>query len=69
MGELKRSRDNKMISGVFAGISKKYGWDLSLLRLAYVAIAFFSAGLLPVGIYIAAAIIIPEEDITFPRAD
>lgn len=64
MKDLRKSKDNKMLSGVLAGISKQYNWDLNLLRLLYFLIALFSAGFVWVIIYIAAAMIIPEEDDT-----
>lgn len=66
MGELKRSRDNRMFAGVLAGVSKQYGWDLGLIRLIYFLVALFSAGTIPVVAYVAAAVMIPEEDYEGP---
>ena len=62
MGELRRSRDNKMLAGVFGGISDKYGWDVSLIRVFFVIITLLSAGVGGIVIYIAAVLIIPEDN-------
>ena len=62
MGELRRSKSDVVFSGVLGGIAKQYSWDASMLRLIYYLITLFSAGLFGVIVYLAAAMIIPEED-------
>jgi len=59
---LYRSRTNKKISGVCAGIGDYFNIDPTVVRVAFVLLAFIS-GIIP-GIlaYIVLALIIPEED-------
>lgn len=61
MGDLKRSKDNKMVYGVLAGIAEKYNWDVGMLRLIYFLIALFSAGVMWIILYLIASMIIPED--------
>ena len=58
---LRRSRSNKMVGGVLAGIADYYGLDATVLRLVYVLATIFTAfaGVL---VYIVAWLIIPLED-------
>ena len=60
MKKLYRSRNNKMIAGVCGGIAEYFGWDSTLVRLAFALFAISGGG----GIlaYIVAAMIIPEAD-------
>lgn len=56
---LYRSRNEKMLAGVLGGISERFGWEVTMLRLLVVVTALFS-GVFPVLIgYIIAAMIIP----------
>ena len=56
---LYKSRNNKMICGVCAGIGKYFGIDPTLIRLGFAAFTCFAgSGIL---IYLVAAIIIPKE--------
>lgn len=56
---LYKSRDNRMISGVCAGIAEYFGIDPTLVRLAWVVFSLLGgSGLLA---YIIAAIIVPEN--------
>jgi phage shock protein C len=54
-----------MIAGVCAGFALHYGWDLNLVRILTVVIAFFSGGLGLVA-YLAAWVIIPEAPNALP---
>lgn len=61
MKRLTRSRNNKVFSGVFAGLGEFFGIDPTILRIVYVIIAFtnpFNA----LVVYGLASIIIPEND-------
>lgn len=58
MRTLSKSRDKK-IAGVCGGIAEYFGWDPTIVRLAW-AILVFCAGTGFVA-YILAAIIMPEE--------
>ena len=49
-----------MISGVCGGIAEYFGWDPSIVRLVFAIFALTAgSGILA---YIAAAVILPEED-------
>lgn len=58
---LRRSRSNKMVGGVLAGIADYYGLDATVLRVVYTLATIFTAfaGVL---VYIVAWLIIPLED-------
>lgn len=56
-----RSRDNKWVAGVLGGLSEYFGVDVTLLRLAFLALVlFFDVGVLVVA-YIVMAIVVPLE--------
>ena len=56
--KLYKSRDNRMISGVCAGIAEYFNMDPTIIRLACVLFSLLGgSGLLG---YIIAAIVIPE---------
>ena len=60
MKKLYRSNHDKMIAGVCGGLAAYFGVDSSLVRLGFVVFSLvFGSGLLA---YLAAAIIIPQED-------
>lgn len=63
-----RSRDNKMISGVCAGLATYFNLDPTLVRLLYVLISLASVGI-GVVIYIVMVLVFPEEPLqnTEPR--
>lgn len=54
-----RSRDDRMVAGVCAGIADYLAVDPTLVRIAAVVAAVFSAGAIVVG-YVAAWILMPE---------
>ena len=57
--KLYRSRTDKKICGVCAGLAKYFGIDPTLVRLGAVALVLFAGcGVLA---YIIAALVIPEE--------
>lgn len=57
--KLYKSRDNKKLGGVCAGIGEYFDIDPTLVRLAWVFITLFAgAGLLA---YIIAALVIPRK--------
>lgn len=61
MKRLTRSRNNKVFSGVFAGLGDYFGVDATILRIIYVIIAFANPFYALI-VYGIAAIIIPEDD-------
>lgn len=56
---MKRSSD-KMIAGVCAGIAEHFGWDTTLVRVAYVLLSIFSAGFPGLLVYIILWFIMPD---------
>lgn len=57
--KLYKSRTNIKIDGVCAGLAKYTGIDVTLVRLAMVALVWFGGSGIP--IYIVSALIIPRE--------
>lgn len=56
-----RKSSNKMIAGVCAGLAEYLGWDVTLVRVMYVLLSFFTCfpGLL---VYIILMIVMPNSD-------
>ena len=44
MARLRKSRTDKMITGVCGGIAARFGWDPTIVRLLFVILAFLSFG-------------------------
>jgi phage shock protein C len=59
---LRRSRSNRMIAGVVAGLARYIGMDVSLARILYVVISIFSAAFPGILMYVICWILIPEEE-------
>lgn len=59
--KLTRSTTNKTICGVCAGIARYFDLDPTIVRLAWALGTLLSVGLGLIG-YIAAALIIPEDN-------
>jgi phage shock protein C len=57
---LYRSRDDRVISGVAAGLADQLGLDPSLVRVAWVILAIVSGGLLAL-VYLVMMLVVPEE--------
>ncbi len=55
---LYRSRHNKKIAGVCGGIAEYFNIDPVIVRIIWLMLAYFGAGIL---LYIVAAIVIPER--------
>ncbi len=59
---LTRSRDTRMVAGVFGGLSDYFSVDVTVLRVGYLAFAFLFDVWVPLIIaYIAASIIVPQK--------
>lgn len=58
---LRRSRSDRMIGGVVAGLARYFGLDVSLARVLYVQLSIMSAAFPGVLVYIVMWILIPEE--------
>ena len=59
--KLRRSRSDKMIAGVCGGVAKLIGVDAAILRIILVAATLLGFGTGAI-LYIAAWILMPEED-------
>ncbi|MET8762132.1 PspC domain-containing protein [Lentzea sp. NPDC004782] len=59
--KLRRSRSDKMVAGVCGGVAKMIGVDAAILRIILVAATLLGFGAGAV-LYLAAWIIMPEED-------
>jgi phage shock protein C len=59
---LRRSRSNRWIAGVVAGLAHYFGIDVTLARVLYVLISIFSAAFPGIVVYIILWIVVPEED-------
>jgi phage shock protein PspC (stress-responsive transcriptional regulator) len=64
---LYRSRDNRMIGGVCAGLGEFVGIDPTMVRLGFVLGALFGVGSLIV-VYLIMLLIVPEEPIETPAS-
>lgn len=56
-----KQRRHKAVSGVLAGLSDKFGWDLVLVRVLVAIGAYFSAGF-AIFLYIILAIFLPYKE-------
>jgi phage shock protein C len=59
---LQRSRSNRMIAGVVAGLAKYFDLDPTLARVLYVVVSIVSAAFPGVLVYIPLWVIVPEEN-------
>lgn len=58
---LKRSRHNRMFTGVCGGLAEWLGWDPTVVRVLYCVGSVASVAFPGILIYIALTFIIPEE--------
>ncbi|TDB38325.1 MAG: PspC domain-containing protein [Actinobacteria bacterium] len=61
---LYRSRSDKWVSGVLGGLSRYFGIDAVLLRVAFLALVFLGNFGSAIVAYIILAIVVPEEPAT-----
>ena len=59
---LRRSRSNRMIAGVVAGLAKYFDLDPTLARVVYVVASVVSAAFPGILIYFLLWVIVPEGD-------
>ena len=65
---LYRSRTNRMIGGVLAGVADLFGIDPTLLRVVYAALAVFTSFFPAFVLYVIAMIVIPDEPVAVDDA-
>jgi phage shock protein PspC (stress-responsive transcriptional regulator) len=63
---LYRSRDDRMLAGVAAGVAEALDADPSIIRIAWALLAIFTGGIAFV-VYIVMAIVVPEDTGEFGR--
>ena len=61
MSTLTRSTSDRMIAGVCGGIAQNFGWDPTVVRVAYVLLSLFSAAFPGLILYIILALVMPER--------
>lgn len=61
---LRRSRRNRMIAGVVAGLADYLGIDVTLARILYVVLSVCSAAFPGILVYVLFWIFTPQEDET-----
>lgn len=59
---LRRSRRNRMIAGVVAGLADYLGIDVTLARILYVVLSVCSAAFPGIVVYVLFWIFTPQED-------
>jgi phage shock protein PspC (stress-responsive transcriptional regulator) len=59
---LRRSRSDRMIGGVVAGLAHYFGIDVTLARVLYVIGSIVSAAFPGMLVYLILLILIPQED-------
>jgi phage shock protein C len=58
---LRRSRGNRMIAGVVAGLASYFNMDATLLRVVYVVVSILSAAFPGILVYLILWFLVPEE--------
>ncbi|MGH7529728.1 MAG: PspC domain-containing protein [Gemmatimonadales bacterium] len=58
---LRRSRSDRMIAGVVAGLARYFGMDVTLARVLYVMISLVSAAFPGIVVYLILWALVPEE--------
>ena len=57
-----RKSNDRMIAGVGGGLANWFGWDPTIVRVAYVLLCVLSAGFPGLLVYIILAIVMPNEN-------
>ena len=58
---LRRSRSDRMIAGVCAGLAHHFALDVTLVRVLYVLVSILSVAFPGILVYLVLWIVIPEE--------
>ncbi len=59
---LRRSRSNRMVAGVIAGVAEYFGMDVTLARVIFVVGSFLSVAFPGMIVYILAWLVMPDGD-------
>lgn len=62
---LYKQKQNKILSGVLAGLANRFGWNLNMTRGIFVLCCFFGRlGLLAIASYLLLSVLLPyKEDV------
>jgi phage shock protein C len=60
---LRRSRSDRIIAGVCAGLAHHFGLDVTLMRVLYVLVSILSVGFPGTLVYIVLWLVIPQEPV------
>lgn len=60
---LRRSKDDRYVAGVCAGIARWLGWDPTVVRVAYVLVSLISAAFPGMLAYVVLWVVMPEEGV------
>lgn len=63
---LVRVEEGAMIAGVLAGLARWLGWDVTLVRIAFVLCSILSAGFPGIVVYLVMWLLMPKS--TSPRS-
>jgi len=58
---LSRSRGDRMLAGVVGGIAARFGWNSTVLRIAYVVVSAASVAFPGILVYLVLWLLMPEE--------
>lgn len=62
MKNIRKDTKNKVLSGVLAGIAKRYDWDANILRLIYALLTLVYLRFLGIILYLVGVMVIKDED-------
>jgi len=59
---LHRSRRRRMVAGVCGGLAEWLGWDVTVVRIAYVVVSVCSAAFPGILVYLVLWLLMPQSD-------
>jgi len=58
-----RSQSDRMIAGVMGGISQRFGWNSTLVRVIYIIVSLASAAFPGILVYFILWLLMPQEGV------
>jgi phage shock protein PspC (stress-responsive transcriptional regulator) len=58
---LRRSLHRRVVAGVCGGLAEWLGWEVSIVRMAFLALALFTNAFAVVIAYLLLALLVPED--------
>jgi phage shock protein C len=59
---LRRSRRNRVLAGVCGGLAEWLGWDVTLVRILYVAVSVLSVAFPGILVYLVLWLVMPQGE-------